>query len=701
MKTNSPECWRFQPANGGQISGVNNAALETFAGSPIKALVRETLQNSLDAKSSKNNGPVRVEFERFDVPAAEVPGQDELMAAVKGCILTGAQFGSNKQVSVFTTALNELRGDSVRMLRVSDYGTTGLTGSDRGYGYPFSLLTNETGSSVKSDVAGGSYGIGKGAAQYVSRARTVYYSTMDENGLEASRGVAQLASFQDPVIGMTTGPGVYDRGNADPIESQLTFPGRPKRGRNEPGTDVYVLGPDINDGTYEWECARYVVADFIMAIMLGNLVVSIGSGDGAIVIDRDSLGGDDGVISRLAADLRDPAATKTASDDDIAAWRRAVSEYELLHALGVGDGQTRELVEDGVTTYRAIPYEPGVNPFTAEGMEAARDAYDKRLATPSLKPLLKPTGKLTKNLKTGDMTLYLATSTGSRGFDRQIAKMRAPGMYLFGSSHNLSGIDFTGILHVTGDALNRWLRSMESPRHDEWSAKRVSDAQGGELNSTNAQAILEFVNYWVRAQIRAAVFSGRSSEMGVVGLDGFTLENDDVEIAETGTDKPKPKKRRATLPRKGDLELAVVPDIITGGGTGRNDGETGDQRNQKPGNPRKKTPANGVNNPILRNAGPDGRYTYSFTAAPGMGKAPVKLSVLAYGEEDRKPTGACIEDASVHGASGSILQPSLIGYGLGKQGEEIIIGNVNAGETITVSFRTSIPMTMPLDVEVH
>ena len=65
--------WNF-PNNGcGQIRGISDAGIETFTGSEIKSLARETCQNSLDAKINGNNKKVHIEFERYCINSEDIP----------------------------------------------------------------------------------------------------------------------------------------------------------------------------------------------------------------------------------------------------------------------------------------------------------------------------------------------------------------------------------------------------------------------------------------------------------------------------------------------------------------------------------------------------------------------------------------------------------------------------------------------------
>ena len=53
--------WNFPGNNFGTLSGIGEAGIETFKGSPCRSLAREICQNSLDARLDPGK-PVRVEF---------------------------------------------------------------------------------------------------------------------------------------------------------------------------------------------------------------------------------------------------------------------------------------------------------------------------------------------------------------------------------------------------------------------------------------------------------------------------------------------------------------------------------------------------------------------------------------------------------------------------------------------------------------
>ena len=78
--------FRFVSNQNSTINGINDAGIETFTANVKRSLVRENLQNALDAAIPGSDKPVTVEFSLFNIPAADVPDIDTLREVVDKCI---------------------------------------------------------------------------------------------------------------------------------------------------------------------------------------------------------------------------------------------------------------------------------------------------------------------------------------------------------------------------------------------------------------------------------------------------------------------------------------------------------------------------------------------------------------------------------------------------------------------------------------
>ena len=150
--------WKFPLNNDGGSDGYNDSGIAHFKGSPQSSLVRETIQNSLDAPKTSGD-LVHVSFEILDfnpkIDGRDVLGKDELIEAISAC---------ERHTDDDAVALSELRRarellkqESVSCLRISDRNTTGLR-STNGRDH-FKALVKMRGVSLKSieKGAGGSH----------------------------------------------------------------------------------------------------------------------------------------------------------------------------------------------------------------------------------------------------------------------------------------------------------------------------------------------------------------------------------------------------------------------------------------------------------------------------------------------------------------------------------------------------------------
>lgn len=269
--------WVFPSNNYGIVTGIGEASIETFKGSPYRSLAREICQNSMDARVDKNK-PVVIEFSCFSIKRNDVPDYNTLNSAIKSCLEFWTEQKNKKTVDFFKKATCIIESNSINILRISDYNTTGLLGSDKEYNTPWHNLVKAAGVSDKEGTSGGSFGIGKAAPFVCSDIRTLFYATRDINGLVAFQGIAKLVSFREKGFfkdkdSITSGTGYYsaDKKN-NPLRECLSID--PNYIRKECGTDIFVLGFRKNE---EWksEIIKSLLEDFLIAIFNNELVAII------------------------------------------------------------------------------------------------------------------------------------------------------------------------------------------------------------------------------------------------------------------------------------------------------------------------------------------------------------------------------------------------------------------------------------------
>lgn len=296
--------WCFPSNSGGDEQGLNNSLIETFNDLPLKSLAREIVQNSLDAVLTGQKAIV--EFRSFFLDRSEFPNIGELRDVMQKCQVFAHGLNNAKAEAFFTMALSVLSADKIPFLRISDFNTRGLRGSNKERGTDWSNLVRSTGASNKQGESGGSFGIGKGAPYACSALRTVFYSTQDCDGLMASQGVSRLTSFvlgkfDDGSDDIAQGVGYWGQQDAhkilphtDMLSLDCAFQ------RKSSGTDIYIAGlrKEIHEDIDELQTTiiNEVLDGFMLAIWQEKLEVRVNS----FVINKDTL---KSIIERLGLQL--------------------------------------------------------------------------------------------------------------------------------------------------------------------------------------------------------------------------------------------------------------------------------------------------------------------------------------------------------------------------------------------------------------
>ena len=164
--------WHFPPTGGGISQGFNDSGKEFFKANVLEHVVREIIQNSLDAKSKRRpDSPVIVHMGMFALKP-DMINCKELALHVRKSLERSVEQKNQKAVAFYKRALNMLKRSSIPTLKVTDENTTGLNGMK------WDALVHQEGTPVKDNAsAGGSYGIGKNAPYAASDLSLVCYST--------------------------------------------------------------------------------------------------------------------------------------------------------------------------------------------------------------------------------------------------------------------------------------------------------------------------------------------------------------------------------------------------------------------------------------------------------------------------------------------------------------------------------------------
>ena len=456
--------WRFASNGNAGYTGINDSGIETFSAKIVHSLVRETIQNALDARKDESK-PVVVEFKEFLMDVADFPGYDSFSESIHACLRDNTDEDAKNFFTHAAELIDGEAGDALRVLRISDFNTIGLEGAETGEkGSNWSRLIKEKGSSNKNKTAQGSFGIGKAAPFACSDFRTVFYSSLykraDGKGIWSHIGVARLISFKDKVIaeankndGWTTGMGFYsDSEKLNAILTPANLDPNFTRGDNETGTDIYITGfMDMDD--FAASVKKYVLLNFLISIWNGLLTVKVND----TIINKDSLQGD--------------------------VWN--------------------------------------LNGYDDKEIKALKDYYDLLTkSAPEITVISLDAKKYGEKYGFNDGECELRLKEG-KGLNSRILLTRISGMRLF-EQKNISGsIDFTGILLMTGPNMNAALREMEVPSHDNWAPDRIKDTK---RKKTAEKMLTEFRAY-LRACVKESFGHTDEETLDAIGMGEYLPAN--------------------------------------------------------------------------------------------------------------------------------------------------------------------------------
>jgi len=276
--------WRFPPRNGGEITGFNNAALDHFKGQRLSSMVREVIQNSLDAPKIDEKQPVKVTFKLHNIPKKEAPEISLLRRHLFACQAEAKTQNLDAAAKFYDNAIRRVESEAeIKVLAIHDSNTKGLTGpTDKNYG-AWAALVKGTGVSQKQSNSLGSFGHGSKAPFSLSDIRSVFYLSHVVDGDRVEKrfqGKSILQTHNLENSGDTQGTGYFGWASSEdcgPLldEEVPTWASRIRADVNGvPGTTLMV--PYYQLGETELpETAISCIANFFYAIDQGNLVVEI------------------------------------------------------------------------------------------------------------------------------------------------------------------------------------------------------------------------------------------------------------------------------------------------------------------------------------------------------------------------------------------------------------------------------------------
>ena len=280
--------WHFPPTGGGVAQGFNDSGQEIFKANVPEHVVREIIQNSLDAKSPRYpDRPVVVKMQKIELMPGML-GTNEIARHVDKSLERVTEQNNPKGIRFYKKAQKMLKRSKIPTLKVVDENTTGLDGKK------WEALVYQEGTPLKDMVAaGGSYGIGKNAPYAASALSLVCYSTryLNQHRTEMFISRCKLVAHENPGhsgqelqhVGFGTSK-KFDGKCFPPVEGN----GIHEAFRLDcSGTGIFIVGFTEPD----WQAAAKssIACNFFAAIHDKKLSVQVGGSD----ITNETLHGED------------------------------------------------------------------------------------------------------------------------------------------------------------------------------------------------------------------------------------------------------------------------------------------------------------------------------------------------------------------------------------------------------------------------
>jgi len=289
-------CWHFAEITGGNTYGAKDANFEHFKGNKYESLVRESIQNSLDAADNKGY-PVKVTFRFRNIPSTNFNNFFQtLRQHVEACL--GTEYDDSKDRKIrfepIKNYIDKYSSSSMPYLEVSDENTIGMdykmSGSIETGRFAAFMKGVGVGNKTQGEVAGGAFGFGKSAFFMLSSISTLLVSSMTETGEKFFEGTSRLSTHF--IDGQKYEPSGFFCMQGDSYEKPITSDIPKRFNRESPGTTVCVMGLDYESIPQDKainEIIRAVLFNFWLAVFDKRLEVVVKTENSEIGINASNL----------------------------------------------------------------------------------------------------------------------------------------------------------------------------------------------------------------------------------------------------------------------------------------------------------------------------------------------------------------------------------------------------------------------------
>jgi|AntRauTorcE11897_2_1112592.scaffolds.fasta_scaffold02001_6 hypothetical protein len=280
--------WKFEKTNMVKETSFDQL-LERFYKYGVSGLIRENIQNSLDAKKKGNNEPVEIKIDLGTISAMDIPGYDEIEERVKA--LKGT---TSYNENVINYMQENLGKKDYNYLTFEDVNTTGLSGAEHGesddsttpysaYAYSKGVHVDDNEDDEAEKIKGGSHGVGKIASNSASILNTMFFSNCDSDNFKTVGGTVQLIEHK------IDGQAYRSTGFFANIEDTKFYPYINEKLPpifNKDSQGLKIIIPFLRDDFYnKKEIIRSVIDSFLLAIYKNKLIAEVSN----TIIDKNNL----------------------------------------------------------------------------------------------------------------------------------------------------------------------------------------------------------------------------------------------------------------------------------------------------------------------------------------------------------------------------------------------------------------------------
>lgn len=490
----------------------------------------------------------------MEIPKEKVLNIEFINKSLKACC---DYFPNNEKLKKFyERANNDLNLDKIKVLKISDYNTTGLYDIDGRVDSAWYGLVKSTGNSTKSGVKGGSYGSGKHAPFVFSNFRTIFYGTYVDNEGFAFQGKSILCAHEmDGELKTNVGfygnvtDKCYPIRNVEEVDEIYR--------RYESGTDVFIIGcnmknTSLDDNQISWRenISLSIVENFWKIILDGKLEVRI--------IDESE------------------------DEDVISISRENVREYAQLLE------ESKMKIDD--------EEEFTANKFIRVNDENVDYSY----------------GRIIEN---NDVRIKIMRLSDS--LEKKVLYFRNTEMKIKVREIRKKQIGFYAIFEALGDKISEILRDSEPQTHDEWNANNIEDELEKNIAKKCIRKIEAWINSEIEKLL--VVEDVEEVEVEGMDAFIIDDENDvnETEKDESIFDNRKNRNLKEELiedknskSKRNKINDSSMESNLTDGGTEPNGEEYGGEGNQQ--TDENHDPKDGSNN-----GGENGKLNYTDHASSG------------------------------------------------------------------------------------